>query len=67
MDSCLASVLYKISSEASDTAAIMKSKASIVNIVCSFDLLALEFFHNVGFVGETFLFLDVYVQNKSLH
>jgi hypothetical protein len=59
MVSCLALVLCKMYSEAYDTAAIMKSKSSTVSTVCSFSLLALEFFRDVGFVGETFLFLDV--------
>jgi hypothetical protein len=58
MVSCLASFLYKISSEVSDTAAMMKSKSSSVSTVCSLVLLAFDFFRDVGFMGETFLLLD---------
>jgi hypothetical protein len=59
MVSCLASLCYKISSEVSDIAVMMRSMSSIVSTVCILGLLALDFFHDEGFMGETFLFLDV--------
>jgi hypothetical protein len=59
MVSCLASLCCKIYSEVSETAAMMKSMSSIVSTVCICGLVALDFFHDVGFVGETFLFLEV--------
>jgi hypothetical protein len=65
MASCLASVLYKISSEALDTVAIMNSKSSTVIIVYSFVLLSLDFFRDVGFIGENFLFLDVSISSRG--
>jgi hypothetical protein len=58
MVACLASVFYKRSCEASDTAAMMKSKSLSVSTVDNLVLLALDFFRETGFVGETFLFLD---------
>jgi hypothetical protein len=58
MASSFASFLCKISFEVSDTTTIMKSKSSTMSTVCSFGLLALDFFRNVGFMGETFLLLD---------
>jgi hypothetical protein len=58
MVSCLASFFYKMCSEAFDTTTIMNSKSSSMSTVCSLVLLALDFFCNVGFVGETFIFLD---------
>jgi hypothetical protein len=59
MVSFLASLHSKISSEVFETAAMMKSMSSIVSTVCICGLVALEFFHEVGFVGETFIFLEV--------
>jgi hypothetical protein len=58
MASYFASFLCKISSEASPTVEIMKSKSSTMSTFCIFGLLYLEFFCNEGFVGETFLFVD---------
>jgi hypothetical protein len=47
-----------ISCEVSDTAAMMKSKSSSMITVCNLVLLDLDFFLKVGFVGESFLFLE---------
>jgi hypothetical protein len=58
MVACLALVFYIISCEASDTTVIMKSKSSSMSTVYSLVLVALDFFREVGFVGETFLFLE---------
>jgi hypothetical protein len=58
MVSFLASFIYKISSEASDIVAMMKSKSSSVRKIYILVLLAFDFFRDVGFVGETFLLLD---------
>jgi hypothetical protein len=66
MVSCLASVLYKISYEAYDTSMIMKSRSLTMSTICIFDLLSLEFFHDVGFIGETFIFLDVFASSRGL-
>jgi hypothetical protein len=57
MVSFLASVFSIISFEASDMVRMMKLKSSSMSIVCNLVLLALDFFLEVGFVGETFLFL----------
>jgi hypothetical protein len=59
MVSCLASLHYKISSEVFERTTMMKSMSSIVSTVCNCGLVFLDFFHNVGFMGETFLFLEV--------
>jgi hypothetical protein len=59
MDSCFSSLHYKISSDVSDTNTMMRLISSTMSIVYSLGLLAFEFFHDVGFIGETFLFLDV--------
>jgi hypothetical protein len=59
MVSCLASLHCKISSKVSEIVAMMKSMSSIVSTVCIYGLVSLDFFRNVGFVGETFLFLEV--------
>jgi hypothetical protein len=52
-------ISLQISFEASDITTIMKSKSSTMNTVCNFSLLSLDFFRDVSFVGEIFLFLDV--------
>jgi hypothetical protein len=36
---------------------MMKSKSSSVSTVCILVLLDFDFFHDVGFVGDTFIFL----------
>jgi hypothetical protein len=59
MVSCLASLHCKISSEVYETMTMMKSMSSILSTVCICGLVALDFFRDVGFVGETFLFLEV--------
>jgi hypothetical protein len=38
---------------------MMKYMSSIMRTVYIYGLLALDFFRDVGFVGETFLFLEV--------
>jgi hypothetical protein len=38
---------------------MMKSISSIMSIVCICSLLNLGFFHDVGFMGETFILLEV--------
>jgi hypothetical protein len=58
MVSCFSSLHYKISSEVSATAAMMRSMSSTVSIVFNLGLLYFDFFHDEGFMGETFLFLD---------
>jgi hypothetical protein len=67
MVSCLDSFFCKISFEASDTVVIMNSKSSTVSTVCSFNLLALDFFHDVGFMVETFIFLDVSMSSGGFY
>jgi hypothetical protein len=57
MVSCLASMFYIISCEVSNTTVMMKSKSSSMSIVCSLVLVALDLFHEVGFMGEAFIFL----------
>jgi hypothetical protein len=59
MVSCLASLCCKISSKVSETTTMMKSMSSIMSTVYICGLVSLDFFWDVGFVGETFLFLEV--------
>jgi hypothetical protein len=54
--SFLASFFCNISFEASFTAVMMKSKSSTVSIVFILVMVALGFFQEEGFEGETFLF-----------
>jgi hypothetical protein len=56
-----------MSYEASDTSAMMKSKPSIVSTVRSFNLLSLDLFCDVGFVGETFILFDGYASSRGFH
>jgi hypothetical protein len=56
--------LCKISFEASPIAEIMNSKSSNMSTFCIFGLLDLDFFHDEGFMGETFLFLDGSVSSR---
>jgi hypothetical protein len=58
MASCFSSLLCTSSYEASPTAEITKLKSSIMGTLCIFGLLALDFFRNEFFVGETLLFLE---------
>jgi hypothetical protein len=58
MVSFLDYVFYIISCEASDTTVMMKSKSSSVITVCNLVLLDLDLFLEVGFMRETFLFLE---------
>jgi hypothetical protein len=55
----LDSLYYKICSKVSETMTMIKYMSSIVSIVYIYGLLALDFFHDVGFLGETFLLLEV--------
>jgi hypothetical protein len=59
MVSCFSSLRYKISFFVSEMVVMMRSISSTVSIVYNLGLLALDFFCNEGFMGETFLFLDV--------
>jgi hypothetical protein len=52
----LASCFCNISCEASFTIVMMKSKSYTVSIVCILAKVALDFFQEEGFEGETFLF-----------
>jgi hypothetical protein len=63
--SCLASLHCKISFEVSDTAVMMRSISSTVSTVSNGGLLARDFFHNEGFFGEPFLFLDVSISVRG--
>jgi hypothetical protein len=54
-----------MSYEVSVTATMMKSKSSSVRIVCNLVLLALDFFREIGFVGETFILLDGLVSSTG--
>jgi hypothetical protein len=65
MDYCFSSLHCKISSDVSDTMTMMRLMSSTVIIFCSLGLLAFEFFHDVGFVGETFLLLDVFASSRG--
>jgi hypothetical protein len=59
------SFICKISFEASDTAAIMKSKSLTVRKFYIFGLTTLDFFYDVSFIGETFLFLDISASSRE--
>jgi hypothetical protein len=65
MISCFSSLQYKISSDVSDTMMMMRSMSSTVSTVCNLGLLALDFFRDEGFMGETFLFLDVSASSRG--
>jgi hypothetical protein len=62
---CLASLRCKISSIVSDMAVVMRSMSSTVSTVYSLGLLYFDFFRDVGFMGETFLFLDVSTSSRG--
>jgi hypothetical protein len=44
---------------------MMSSMLSTINTVWNGGLLAFDFFHDVGFLGETFLFLDVSASSRG--
>jgi hypothetical protein len=44
---------------------MMKSKSLSINTVCSLVLQALDYFREVGFVGETFIFLEGLASSKG--
>jgi hypothetical protein len=54
-----------MSSEVSSTTMMMRSMSSTMRIVCNLGLLAFEFFHDEGFNGETFIFLDVSASSRG--
>jgi hypothetical protein len=56
ISSCLASCFSMISYEVSFRASMMKSKSSVVSIVCILVTVALDFLWEEGFRGENFLF-----------
>jgi hypothetical protein len=49
-----------MSFEVSDTSTMIRSMPSTMRIVWNGVLLVFDFFHNEGFIGEPFLFLDVF-------
>jgi hypothetical protein len=61
MVSCFSSLHYRISSEVSAIVAMMRSMSSTVSTVCNLGLLDFDLFCDEGFIGETFLLLDVSV------
>jgi hypothetical protein len=65
MVSCFLSLHCKISSEVYKTTMMMIFMSSIMSTICIYDLLALDFFRDVGFVGETFLFLEVLASSRG--
>jgi hypothetical protein len=65
MVSYFASLRCKISSNVSDIAAMMRPISSTVSIVCNLGLLDFDFFPDVGFVGETSIFLDVSTSSRG--
>jgi hypothetical protein len=52
-------------SEVSNTATMMRSISSTMSTVYNGGLLALEFFHDEGFLGEPFIFLDVSIFGRG--
>jgi hypothetical protein len=56
ISSFLTTYFYKISGEASFIAVMMKSKSSTMRTICILVKVALDFFREEGFRGETFLF-----------
>ena len=63
MVSFFSSLYYKISSMVFETTTMVRLMSSTVSIVSILGFLALDFFHEEVFIGETFIFLDVSVSS----